>query len=547
MGRVKNIERLFDRVNSSGRSRPRVHASNIHQAGSLILRRAASRGIEHKLSISLRVAVASALLGGGAVLGRLSDLLATLVLARVLFPADFGLVALAMTGLQFAMIATELPIISALIQKRAIDAVDVDTAFTLAFLRGIVVAMLLYVVGLALASGLKDERILPIAMVLSLAPIAGGLQSPALVHQQRKLHYAPTAASVVVGKLLSLVLTVMLAWTTRSYWALVLLQVATPICTAIITYIVAPYRPRFSLARSRELFGFVGWLSLSNIVIALNQQSDRLLIGTTLSRGQFGNYTMGSDISSTSTYALVGPLMQTLFSGLASIASSEQPDARDRLRLAYLKGQQTLVAAMLPIGVGLAAIADPFVNVVFNSAWAPVAFVVKWIAPVIGLQMLTVVVHSAALATGRTRVILVRELAALLVRLPPVLVAALMFGFTGAVIARSLTGLVVIAINLSIGAQLVGTTLTRQLVNCWRSFASALAMASTVLAAQVIWAAGEAEWGPFGLAVLVILGGLTYVLTHIGLWVVCGRPGGAESFAIDLVRSAVNRVQKRAA
>jgi len=130
-----------------------------------------------------------------------------------------------------------------------------------------------------------------------------------------------------------------------------------------------------------------------------------------------------------------------------------------------------------------------------------------------------------------------REAIALALRLPATLLAAWYFGFIGAVIARALTGLIIIFINLFIARKLIGVRVSTQLVHCWRSLLSVVAMAATVIVLGQVYPAPSAYWAQAARVVgLVLIGLVTYFGAHMTLWWAASKPEGAEAFALGLIK-----------
>jgi PST family polysaccharide transporter len=222
-----------------------------------------------------------------------------------------------------------------------------------------------------------------------------------------------------------------------------------------------------------------------------------------------------------------------MFGGFARL----QGDAA-RMRAAYLKGQQTLVFVLLPLGFGLSSIADRLVPFLMGPNWDAAVMVISWLAPVVALQVLYMPLLSFSMAVGRPRLLVVREAVNLACRLA----GAWWFGLAGAVIARTAGAFLVILLTLRIARQFMDISVFRQIVNIWRSLVSVAAMLAVVTALK--WALaprGDVFAQALELLLFVSMGGLAYVATHFLLWLVAGRPDGAETFVITMIRRTARR------
>lgn len=280
------------------------------------------------------VAKGAATMAGFQVFSKIMDLVSIIVLARLLVPEDFGLVTLATATMLVAATVTELPVIDVLVQRPKLDERDIDSAFTLNLLRGIVVVGVLLAAAWPLAWIYGDDRLVGLMSALALVPLAKSLESPALVHPLRRVDYGPTAKSLFAGKLTGMIVSVALAFATGSYWALALGLITTGVVSMLWTYRLCPYRPRLRFAGIGSIFEFAGWVTVSRIIFAISQQSDRFFVGYILGKNNLGQYTMGSDIASMATYSLAGPILRPIFAGMSRI----QEDLA-RLCTAYLNSQ----------------------------------------------------------------------------------------------------------------------------------------------------------------------------------------------------------------
>lgn len=478
-----------------------------------------------------KVALGAALLTALQLLMKFVDIISLVVMARLLTPADFGLVALAASVVAIVRATTELNVSDALVQRKEIDPRDVDTAFTLNLIRAILVALATAGAALPLAAIYDDSRLVAIMLVLAIPPVLGGLSSPAMVHYLHRLEYGPGARVQLVGRIASFVVAIAFAYATRSYWALIASQLVAPLVSTVHSYILAPYRPRFRVAGTKSLLNFAGWTSASRFISTINMQSDRFLIGHILGKAQLGQYTVGSDMASMATYAFAGPIMQTMFGGFARLAGDPE-----RMRAAYLKAQQMLVIVLLPFGFGLAATADHVVPLVLGPNWDSVVTVIYWLAPVVSLQVLYLPMLSLSMAMGQPKVLVVREAVNFGMRVPLTLGGAWYFGLLGAVIARSLGGLVIIGMTLMIARRFVQISVLRQISNIWRSLISVAVMVAGVeLLKHNLAPPAGVSMQILQVGLLVATGAMLYAGTHLALWLLAKRPDGAEQFILNMV------------
>jgi len=151
-----------------------------------------------------------------------------------------------------------------------------------------------------------------------------------------------------------LVVSVAIALATGSYWAIVAGAVAASVTSLVSTYILAPYRPYWSLASWRRFLGFSIWLTLTQLVTMVGNRFDNFLVGGFLGTAVFGAYSVGNNISAIITQSAIQPLEKVLFPSFAKLTHD-----RDRLRAAFSRSQASLLAIGLPLGIGFALVAAP--------------------------------------------------------------------------------------------------------------------------------------------------------------------------------------------
>jgi len=150
------------------------------------------------------------------------------------------------------------------------DCAMLDTAFTLGLLRGLALAGLLALAALPFARAYHDARLVPLICFLSLAPALRGMASPRMALYARALDFRRDFASDLAGKLCSFAVALVLARLTHSYWAIAGGTVASPAISSLASFCLAPHRPRLSLRHWREFAGFLGWVTASQVLSAIN-------------------------------------------------------------------------------------------------------------------------------------------------------------------------------------------------------------------------------------------------------------------------------------
>jgi O-antigen/teichoic acid export membrane protein len=481
--------------------------------------------------ISHRMARGSAWTVGARVASRLIDLLTMLVLARLLSPKDFGLVAIAMTLVTIVEAAMEMPIAQALVRLATITQEDYDTAFTLSMLRGIVLTAFLCASSIPFASFYGDARLVSLVCCLSLAPVTRGLTSPRMADYTKQLSFGREFTMEVGGKVLAFAVASGIAILFRSYWSIALCTIVAPAGNAAISYVFAPYRPRLSLARSASLTGFLGWFTIAQLLSAFNWQSDRLLLGRITSAADLGLFSNANDLATIPQGTLTGAAMRPLLAAFSLVCSD-----RERLASSYSNSAIAVVTLGLPILIGESILARPLIQLLFGRQWLAETSLLRLLAMSIIPSLFAMPLGYMVMALGQTHVFVRRNGFELCVKLPLLAVGAIKFHFYGVIGARMISEMATVLYSMVLVRRLVGLSLTTQAFAPWRSLMSALTM--TVVLSTVVpkWDAIGSMGSMFRVTVaMILLGALSYLGTLFSLWKLTGCPKGIEAVVMHRI------------
>jgi PST family polysaccharide transporter len=405
------------------------------------------------------------------------DVLMLLVLARLLVPADFGLVALAMVVISIVDIVLEVPVTQALTRLPAIERSHLDTGFTLGLIRAGIVILVVAAVSWPMAWFYRDDRLVELLLVLSAGPAMRGLYNPAMVKFVRSINFRYAVFAELTGKVYGACLALSIASSGGGYWALAAGSVAGPFITSVVSYGLSPYRPRITLERLGDFASFVGWFSAAQIIAALNWQYDRMLLGRTLDRGSFGQFAMASDVAVLPTQSLIGPAMQPVMAALARLA-----DDRERIRAAFLKAVRFAMLVSVPVSLGMALTGDLAVGVLLGPAWREAAPILQGLALAVVTIPYFQATYSLALAVDRPSAVFRLNVIDLALRVGLVALGLWWAGVTGVVVARCLLGLTLLGLCLAAVRALVGIPVRSQLRNLWKVAAAGAVMSAAVMA-----------------------------------------------------------------
>jgi O-antigen/teichoic acid export membrane protein len=480
---------------------------------------------------------------GARLVSRVIDLATMLVLAHILLPKDFGLVAIAMTVIYIIEAALELPVSQALVRLQVIEPAHYDTAFTLSLLRGLALGLIVCAVSWPFAKFYADPRLLPLVCMLSVAPAARGLVSPRLADFSKNLDFSPDFTIEIVGKVAAFVIAITLGLTTRSYWAIAAATVVAPVGGTATSYVLAPYRPRLSLTALSAFSGFLGWISAAQLVNAFNWQTDRLLLGKLTSKAELGLFTTANDFATIPVMALLGPILRPLLSAFSLM--KEEPG---RLIQSYQRSATAMVTLGLPILIGESLLAYPLVRLMFGQHWLGSAPLLRWLSVSLVPTLFAMPLGPLVMSFNRTQIFFKRNLFEVCVKLPLVVFGAVKYGFMGVVVARCISEAMTVFFCMIIVRRLIGLPIRTQLLGPWRSIVSVTAMALVVgLLSPALTAADSFPALAAGLLLVAVLGASTYCVVLGSLWAASGSPAGLEAMIAAELTDLMRRGRRLAA
>lgn len=474
--------------------------------------------------------------------------ISTIILARLLLPEDFGLIAIASAISAVFASVSELSLSEALIQHEDPDEDHYHTAFTMNVIRATLLAILIAGSGWIVAYFYDDQRLVGVMAGLGFANFISGFVNPRIVLLERQLQFKQWVYLSGGEKIAGFVASALIAFIYQSYWALVVGVVASQIVKVVTTFALVRFRPRSSLRRFRDLLSFSIWLTLGQAVQSFTWRADPLLLGAYLSTSTVGTYNVGYRLSSLAINEVLEPVNALLFPAFSRLQTE-----RERLRAAYVRTQGLLALLSFPVGFGLAAVAAPTVLLVLGEQWRSAIPIVQFLAIAAVIQR-QVQLSPLAMATANTKQMFGRDVRALIIRLP-LMFGGLAFGpalgvgsLFGALIGHTLSSLLNALLNMQLVAKIIDLSLMQQMKQIWRPAVAGTVMAVCVAGTLAHLPEPSELTGQIAMLIgAVAAGGVLYVALVALLWLVSGRPAEAETEAVGTARKVLGRLRSRGA
>jgi PST family polysaccharide transporter len=432
------------------------------------------------------------------------SLLTTIVLARLLAPADFGLVAMAAVVIGFIELFKDLGTATAVIQRKDSSQGLLASVFWLNAGFGLAAAMVLYLLAPLLGVFYREPQVTPIMQVLSLSFLLSGLSTLQMSLLERDLEFDKLARIEIGAALFASLVGITAAFLGQGAWSLVYQMLAGNFLATLLLWGASRWRPswQFEWAEIRSVMGFSLNLTGASIINYFTRNADKLLIGLFLGSQNLGYYDLAYRLMQfplQGISAVIGRVMFPLYSRM-------QDDAGQFGRT-YLQVASVIALISFPLMLGLTALAGPFVLTLFGVAWMPVIPLLLILAPLGAVQSIATTVGSIYVAKGRTDWGLWVSIAwGLLIVLSFVL--GLPWGILGVTASYAIMFLLLTYPAFAIPFRLIGLRVRDLGSVLWRPATCSLVMYA-VVAGAVMWSPSGAP-GPLTLSILVPLGAVVY-------------------------------------
>ena len=330
----------------------------------------------------------------------------TVVLARILVPEDYGLVAIVNVFIAIADVLITGGLSTSLIQKKEAD----ETDFSTIFYASLVLALILYVILFAAAPLIsklyKNDLLISVLRIMGIKFFISAVNSVQQAYVARKMIFKKFFFATIIGTIVSAVVGITLALQGSGVWALVAQALTNPFIDTIILFITVKWYPHFlfSMERLKGLFGY-GWkVMCANLSGTFFDKLRQLLIGTRYSAADLAFYNRGESLPYLITSNITATLESVLFPAMSKF-QNDNVKLKNSVRHSIKMGGYVL----FPLLVGLAATSDKVVLILYGEKWNDAIFYVS----ILSLSMIPSIVSSiniqAIKAMGRSDIFLILE------------------------------------------------------------------------------------------------------------------------------------------
>lgn len=390
-----------------------------------------------------------------------SQAVVTLVLARLLTPNDFGLIALLLVFTSLGALLTDAGFGTALVQRREVGDDDETTVFWFNAGAGLIMAGLLCIGAEGIAHFFSQPELAPLTRLAALAVPLGALGAVPDALLTKRFDFLSRTHAQLIASVGSGSLAILLAWRGYGVWSLVWQALAAAMLRSACLWFFSGWRPRgvFRAASFRMLFGFGGYMLMSGLLNTISVRLQSVIIGKLFDARSLGYYTLAQSVPD-APMSFVG----TLLGRVGLPVFSTMADRPDKLREALRMSLRLSMFLFIPCMFGIAVVARPLIITLYGEQWSPAVPAVSLLSIAASLWPLHVLNLAALNAQGRSDRFFKLEIFKNLTIVTLTLTAA-PFGPNAIAGAMIIAGMCCAGINTWYSQKMLGYGLTSQLLD----------------------------------------------------------------------------------
>lgn len=372
----------------------------------------------------------------GTLLAKIISLTSTLVLARLLTPEDFGLMAMASTVTGFIGFFNEIGLGAAIIQKQDLKKDETSSCFGIALIASSLLTLVIAGLSWPAATFFNMPQLQNLLCVLGLGFVFGALNTVPLALLRKELRFQTVLWLGVCNSIVQSFVAIPLASLGYGYWSIVGGFFAAQIVTTVWYWSAAKWRPTWPLhvRKGLPLLGYGASITSTRLLWHAYMNADKLIIGKILGEGAVGLYDVSRSLASLPTSQVSG-----MVTNIATPVFAKLQSELDQLSAAHLRMTRGVACITFPLLAGMAVLAGELIDVVLGS---------KWHAAILPLQALCVSEMVVSISSLQSQVLIATNRVQQLVRyniLCAVIIpfsmglGAYFYGLVGTAVAWSVT------------------------------------------------------------------------------------------------------------
>lgn len=450
----------------------------------------------------------------------------TIVVIRLLTPADYGLLAMATVFVAFLAMFSELGLGAAVVQKASVDEQLLRRAFGVILTIHFSLATLLMLLAPLIGAFYDEPRVVPVIRILSLQFVLAGFAVIPNAQLQRKMEFRNRSLLDLTGAIVASLTTLVMAFSGAGVWSLVAGSLLSQVVKTVGINWLSPFRhwPDFSMKGMGSLLRFGGHFTAIQVLWMFLSQVDMLICAKLLGKEVLGFYSVAMDIASLPSQRILGLVNQVAFPTFSRMQHDLQ-----KVGASVLIGVRILSFFGFPVLWGMSSIAPELVEVVLGAKWIPATVPLQILTVIIPLRMLGNFVATAIQGVGRSDVVLRNIIWACAMFSIAFFVGANWWGLLGLSMAWLVVAPLVFLQAMVRGLPVIGLRLGQLGAAIVPAGGAALVMYGAITATRSWLLTGQGSG--VRLCFLIAVGAIAYSVTSI----VLNRKGSQE--VLDMLRS----------
>ena len=387
----------------------------------------------------------------------------SVILARLLMPDDFGLIAIVLVFTVIFQTLNEAGLGTALIHKQDRDEIDFSTIYYTAILVGVVSYLIVFLISGPIANYYQQPTLKPVMRLAGLSLIANSFAIVPIAKFTISVDFKNMAKASLWAALLSGVIGIIYAYLYRNVYAIVVQSLLYAFLNSFFVTIKLRYLPQlqFSLSRFKILFSYAYKLVLARLVTVIYDDIYSLFIGKYFTPQVLGFYNRANSFTSVSSRNIIYIVQRVSIPVLCENQHSKE--AMANTLLLYMKYTAIIV---YPLTAGIMILGEPLIEVLLTEKWLGSAEILYYICPSCFLFLICTFNRNIYNATGRTDLALKAELIKKTFFLF-VFFISLQFGFKGILMGQLINSFIELLFDTHYVNKQIDLTLIEQLRSLW--------------------------------------------------------------------------------
>lgn len=416
------------------------------------------------------------------ILSKSFQFLTTIILARLLLPADFGIIAISQIIIGIVSLFQDMGMTQALIQKKENIEESADTVFLFNIFWSLILYIALFIAAPYISSFFKNDEAVSVLRVLCLSFLFQPFNIISNSFMKRGFYFRSLLNITLLPIIFSGILSIILAYFGFGVWALVFGILTGNLLNTILGWLSISWRPafKFNMGITKDMLNFGGAISMQNVIMWFENTFDDILVGRRLGTSLLGVYRLGFNIAVLPATQIAGSITDVVYSTFTKLQ-----DDKKELKRFFLYIIKYVSLITFPIGVVIFSTAKIFIPVLLGNNWIHAVPVIQLVSLYGTIGSITFAIPTLCRAVGRPELFL-RYLILLLFIIVPVYMYAVPYGLKAISMVHLIIAIVFLPYILSIGMRLLNIN-TFEIINAlWVSIVISIIIGSFIYILNIL-------------------------------------------------------------